>query len=301
MSTISAEDALAAASAAVATVAEFQSFTEDISESSYLIRHSKAEVEEQKRWSKPLKVIGMGSAPNRNRSSRRQNSQADNSGYNTPDPMSPGSVERLDTLEVNTRPSSPDADHPQSIKNRRRTSSTTKSRDRNPSEDAQSSRCTTPGAEHILSHQNNTLVDPFELRKFPLTDEEFEKMQEEMPSGYDQVPPDNEDGIHGGGHGDAADLECITDHTVNPSSRRPSSQDSSAFEDEANEEEEEDPDWSGDMEDPDDPEWTGREDAMASGAGSGPSSSSSSAQKGQKKTLQVQQHPQVQPPQPPQK
>lgn len=319
MSTISAEDALAAASAAVATVAEFQSFAEDISESSYLIRHSKAEVEEQKRWSKPLKVIGMGSAPNRNRSSRRQNSQADNSGYNTPDPMSPGSVERLDTLEVNTRPSSPDADHPQSIKNRRRTSSTTKSRDRNPSEDAQSSRCTTPGAEQQLaiSHQNsNTLVDPFEPRKFPLTDDEFEKMQEEMPSGYDQ-PPDNEDGgggIHGGGagggsHGEAAgDLESLTDHNTvnNPSSRRPSSQDSSTFEDEANEEEEEDPDWSGDMEDPDDPEWTGgREDAVASsGAGSGPSTSS--AQKGQKKTPhQVQQqhhhHPQIQqqPPQPP--
>merc|ERR1712062_657221 len=119
-------------------------------------------------------------------------------------------------------------------------------------------------------------------------------MQEEMPSGYDQ-PPDNEDGaggIHGGGagegsHGEAAgDLESLTDHNTvnNPSSRRPSSQDSGTFEDEANEEEEEDPDWSGDMEDPDDPEWTGgREDAVASsGAGSGPSTSS--AQKGQKKT-----------------
>ena len=84
---ISAEMAEVAASAAM-TEAELANF-EDISLSSYEARHYKAEVEEQKRWSQPLKVIGMGSGTNRNRSSRRQNSQAD-SGCNTPDPMSPG-------------------------------------------------------------------------------------------------------------------------------------------------------------------------------------------------------------------
>merc|ERR1719510_2336556 len=50
-----------------------------------------------------------------------------------------------------------------------------------------------------------------------------------------------------------------------PSSRRASSQDSLNFDEEAHEdeEEEEDPDWSGDHEDPDDPEWTGREELPA--------------------------------------
>merc|ERR1719210_2493372 len=96
----------------------------------------------------------MGSGANRgNRSHRRINSQAEaSSGGNTPDPMSPCQV---DSVEVATRPSTPDetttpVGTPNSgaatIKGRRRTSSTTiKSRDRNPSEDAPSSRCTTPG------------------------------------------------------------------------------------------------------------------------------------------------------------
>ena len=266
--TITAEMAEAAASAAT-THEEYLSVKEDISDTAYQIRHSKAEIEEQKRWSKPLKVIGMGSGPNRNRSSRRQNSQADNSGCNTPDPMSPGSVEKVDTLEVNTRPSSPDADQPQSIKNRRRTSSTTKSRDRNPSEDAQSSRCTTPGAEHN-PHANNSPFEPFEPRRFPLTDDEYTTMQDEMPSGYDQNP-EPEDAPTETGDNESVDQAA----GAAPSSRRPSSQDSSTFDDDANEEEDED--WSGDLEDPDDPEWTGREDAVHTSGGS------TSVQKGHRK------------------
>lgn len=63
---ITAEMAEAAASATE---------VEDINESSYEVRHSKAEIEERKRWSQPLKVIGMGSGSNRNRSQKRQNSQ----------------------------------------------------------------------------------------------------------------------------------------------------------------------------------------------------------------------------------
>ena len=87
------------------------------------------------------------------------------SGCNTPDPLSPSMVEKVDTLEVSTRPSTPtDSSTPinpessiaanlaASIRNRRRTSSATRSRDRNPSEDASASatstaaqsRCTTP-------------------------------------------------------------------------------------------------------------------------------------------------------------
>merc|ERR1711862_623927 len=52
--------------------------------------------------------------------------------------------------------------------------------------------------------------------------------------------------------------------TSNPvaSSLRASSQESSNFDDEVQEMEDEDPDWSGDMEDPGDPEWTSREEVQ---------------------------------------
>merc|ERR1712111_6589 len=52
--------------------------------------------------------------------------------------------------------------------------------------------------------------------------------------------------------------------TSNPvaSTRRASSQESSNFDDEVQEMEDEDPDWSGDMEDPGDPEWTSREEVQ---------------------------------------
>ena len=285
---ISAEMAEVAASAAM-TEAELANF-EDISLSSYEARHYKAEVEEQKRWSQPLKVIGMGSGTNRNRSSRRQNSQAD-SGCNTPDPMSPGnkkhilkyliqqcqyllfsgSVEKVDSVEVNTRPSTPDElSTPNAIKNRRRTSSITlKPRDRNPSED--SPRCPTPGtsgSEFSAPLPMYPQIDPYEPRKFPISDEDYTLMCEEMPSGFDTVSTSE-----GGGQPceeleEPISLENVPAASVastsNPvaSSRRASSQESSNFDDEVQEMEDEDPDWSGDMEDPDDPEWTSREEVQ---------------------------------------
>ncbi len=278
---VTAEMAEAAASAAT-TEAEYSSHNEDISEVAYEVRHSKAEVEEQKRWSKPLKVIGMGSTTNRNRSQKRQNSQAD-SGCNTPDPMSPSQV---DSVEVNTRPSTPDetptsTPNAASIKNRRRTSSTTiKSRDRNPSEDAQSSRCTTPGTmEQLLlppPASYHPIVEPFEPRKFPLSEEEYTIMAEEMPSGFDQLSDVPIDPVAGTEAGDQTEVATAIDPSAITSSRRTSSQDSSNFDEEPqDEEEDEDPDWSGDHEDPDDPEWTGREEA----AGATPGASHSGAVK----------------------
>ena len=286
------------AASATITEAEFANF-EDVSDTSYEVRHTKAEVEERKRWSQPLKVIGMGSTSSRNRSGRRQNSQAD-SGCNTPDPMSPGmlffkffrntrenssfskfnfdslfligSVEKVDSVEVNTRPSTPDEiPAPNAIKNRRRTSSTTlKSRDRNPSED--SPRCPTPGTSEFpvpaqpLQPPPVSLypqIDPYEPRKFPLPDEEYSVMCEEMPSGFDIAAPTEQpeepeevDSVE--------NVPSTAASTSNPvtSSRRASSQESSNFDDEVQEMEDEDPDWSGDMEDPDDPEWTSREEVQ---------------------------------------
>ena len=284
---ISAEMAEVAASAAM-TEAELANY-EDISESSYEARHYKAEVEEQKRWSQPLKVIGMGSGTNRNRSSRRQNSQAD-SGCNTPDPMSPGkifskmffdtvkiesftgSVEKVDSVEVNTRPSTPDEiPTPNAIKNRRRTSSTTlKSRDRNPSED--SPRCPTPGTSSEFSAPAQPLavagsqypqIDPYEPRKFPLPDDEYNTMCDEMPSGFDTVTTSEPAGEE---FEEPTNLDNVpaSASTSNPvaSSRRTSSQESSNFDDEVQDMEDEDPDWTGDMEDRDDPDWTGQEEVQ---------------------------------------
>ena len=119
-------------------------------------------------------------------------------------------------------------------------------------------------------------MDPFECRKFPLTDEDYTAMLEEMPTGFDQSqePMDSTEMAHDGNHEGGSSLMDTTASStpvagpsginVNmPSSRRASSQGSSNFdpEDEAREEEdEEDPDWSGDHEDADDPDWTGREE-----------------------------------------
>ena len=176
-----------------------------------------------------------------NRANQRQDSRSSNaekskafdaggslsSGCNTPDPLSPSMVEKVDTLEVNTRPSTPTDNSIQvntdvavtpniaaSIKNRRRTSSATKSRDRNPSEDASvsasstaaHSRCTTPidqppaniRASSQTSSGGNTWsspfsahghptssyyslveVRPFEPREFPLSEDAYTNMQNE--------------------------------------------------------------------------------------------------------------------------
>merc|ERR1719273_2284500 len=297
---VTAAMAEAAASAAT-TAAEYNSVHEDISESVYQLRHSRAEVDEKKRYSTPVRIVGMGSGANRNRSHRRLNSQAEaSSGCNTPDPMSPSQV---DSVEVATRPSTPDeatvtptgtpGNSAASIKGRRRTSSTTvKSRDRNPSEDAQSSRCTTPGitepqqqsqqqATTFLQPQLYPWVDPFESRKFPLTDEDYTAMLEEMPTGFHQsssqeaMDSSEMGATPDGNHSSLMETSTASSGTpvagpsglsnvnMSTSSRRASSQGSSNFdpEDEAREEEdEEDPDWSGDHEDPYDPDWTGREE-----------------------------------------
>lgn len=282
VTTVTAAMAEVAASAAT-TIDDLRNM-EDISDLNYEVRHSKAEVEEQKRWTKPLKALTSASSSsssntaNRSRS-RRQGSHAEaSSGCNTPDPLSPGTVERVDTLEVTTRPSTPVNDesptlmstptsnNAASIRNRRRTSSATKSRDRNPSEDTQSSRCTTPsGVEQLQQQQQSQheYVAPFEARQFPLSEEDYNFMLEDMPSGHECPPPLSavlEDG-------NEADAESVPDHTS--PARRASSRGSSVFDDEGTEE---DPDWSGDIEDPDDPEWTGLENAQATPSGSAASS-----------------------------
>merc|ERR1719188_422708 len=102
----------------------------------------------------------VAAAPAAAASAAQTAASASASGENTPaGPLSPGAV--VDTLEVATRPSTPEGGGggggeespggtPGSIRNRRRTSSATKSRDRNPSED-QPSRCATPATVAVAA------------------------------------------------------------------------------------------------------------------------------------------------------
>ena len=123
-------------------------------------------------------------------------------------------------------------------------------------------------------------VDPFESRIFPISEDDYADMLKEMPSGFEQ-PQEPMDTTDTASTGEASTDRLMVATTSTPvagpsnsssihmpsfckgqSSRRASSQDSSNFDEDAREgeeEEEEDPDWSGDHEDPDDPEWTGGE------------------------------------------
>lgn len=265
---------------------------EDITEMCFETRHARAEVEERKRWQTSVfkSTGGQRTRTRRQDSVRTEGGGAASSGYNTPDhPMSPGTP--LDTtLEVSTRPSSPISTDelgqiptsapstPQvnmaaSIRNRRRTSSATKSRDRNPSEDTQSSRCTTPTLDtHSISIPDRLDITPFEQRSFPLSDQEIERMGAEMPS---IEPGGSYTNSHAPGRpaedGDMISKGSAEKRPTFPSSSGidPDSQDkadtsqSPSLEEDDDEEEfileEDDPDWKEgeEEEDPDDPEWSG--------------------------------------------
>ena len=287
--------------AAAAEEKPVKSDSEDISEHTYFVRHSKAEIEEQARWKT---AVGTGGQRSTNSSrSRRQDSRHSaeaSSGCNTPDPMSPGVV---DTLEVTTRPSTPDegATAPVStpatptlsasagsIRNRRRTSSATRSRDRNPSEDASNpSRCTTP----VYQYE----VPPYEPRQFPLTELTYDAMlhspsENAMAVFIDQQPPKSI-------VKPAANRRVSLTSPQVVISRLRMSRDSSIDEDDEEEdlesdecddeemlddedlEEEEDPEWLEDDDDPDDPEWTAErevEEGAAANAAQAPSKPSTS-------------------------
>ena len=216
--------------------------SEDISLNSYDVRHLKAEFEEKKRWQTGPWNKQTGGQRGRSRNARTE------SGCNTPDPLSPAG---FDTLEVTTRPSTPvsvvDDSPPASIRNRRRTSSATKSRDRHPSED---SRCPTP-----VPDEPEPAVLPFENRQFPISDKEYEAMRKDMPNEQQSIipaplPTSNKKGF---------ESRSNSTENGNHSRRRRSTRASSDGEGNGSTTEddeemmEDDPDWNG--EDPDDPEW----------------------------------------------
>ena len=72
---------------------EEQSAEEDVTETRYMERHAKAEAEEKRRWQLPLWKTTGGQ---RSRSRRQDSCRTEaSSGCNTPDPMSPGMVEKV--------------------------------------------------------------------------------------------------------------------------------------------------------------------------------------------------------------
>ena len=306
---------------------------EDISNVAFENRHAKAEQEEKRRWALPLWNKTSGGQRTRNRRQDSCRTEA-SSGCNTPDPLSPGVVEKVDSLEVNTRPSTP-VNTPSeensnaapgtgekysapnsasstpvaagSIRNRRRTSSATKSRERNPSEDTQSSRCTTPTQEQQqqqYSSQDSEEVPPFEPRAFPLTENEYSSMVAEMPEtevvvaeGADGSKKKTEDKAGGAGGGAGPDGKRrgsvgganAPHNNSNNSNFVPRgvgggnvlSPGHSSEEEDAGEDTEEDPDWKCEVEeDQDDPEWS--EERPGGGGGGGSSSASSQYNKGRK-------------------
>jgi len=195
---------------------------EDISDLAYKLRHVKAEDEERIRWATPLGRTHGGQRGHHG-VSRRRTRRLDScrteasSGANTPNPLSP---EAIEDIVVSTRPSSPapdaldtplvqDVSSPPAsdqqmptpvshvaagVRNRRRTSSQTKSRDsepaaksrdRNLSEASQeSSRSSSPWTERpesLTPSWSQPWSLPWEKRCFPLSDEQVKDLESEDP------------------------------------------------------------------------------------------------------------------------
>lgn len=167
--TVKDEPADATQADATTTTDDADEDFEDISDLAYKLRHVKAEEEERVRWATPLgRVHGGQRGHNQRGRARRLDScrTEASSGANTPNPLSP---EAIEDIVVSTRPSSPHdqpetpdtisspppvdlmtspttlmptplSSVPASVRGRRRTSSQTKSRDRNLSEASQHSQ-----------------------------------------------------------------------------------------------------------------------------------------------------------------
>jgi len=225
---------------------------EDISDLVYKLMHAKAEEEERIRWATPLGRVHGGQRGNhsvgRGRARRLDSCRTEaSSGANTPNPLSPEALDRVEDIVVGTRPSTPQLESgegtpvttgqqgmlssttessvipssvtpginstpsnmtssvvgsaspctsssmtpssvpslmptpltsvPASLRGRRRTSSQTKSRDRNLSEASQhsqeSSRSTSPWTE--VEDRMETM--PWEPRIFPLSEEDAKELE----------------------------------------------------------------------------------------------------------------------------
>jgi len=81
---------------------------EDISDLTMKLLHAKAEEEERIRWATPLGRVHGGQRQRANRARRQDSCITEaSSGANTPDPLSPSFIDRVEDIMVQTRPSSP--------------------------------------------------------------------------------------------------------------------------------------------------------------------------------------------------
>ncbi|XP_003424599.1 KAT8 regulatory NSL complex subunit 1 isoform X2 [Nasonia vitripennis] len=161
---------------------------EDVSEEAIALRHERSEREENKRF---MTFINLPQS--RMRHSRRTDSRTD-SGANTPDPMSPHASDfggDITMSPITSPPATPsnvhDSEHSQqqqtethhrsgSLQNalRRRTMSS-------------SARSQKDEANNSVIEEEHEQVLPYEPRRFPLTDEDYDKMLEAMPGGHLQA------------------------------------------------------------------------------------------------------------------
>lgn len=196
-----------------------ESDVEDISDETIALRHDRCEMEEKKKFMSYIKLPYSG----RSRATRRTDSRAESSGANTPDPMSPNPSEYQDGISPVMSPLPPSSDPDQccgSGTRRRTVSSSRWHRDE--------LRSSTP--------DGMTEVPPYEPRKFPLSDDTYEKMLKCMPEGHPYPPPSQEPKKLL-----AKDIEFGESRPVSPSTDSTESA-------------------IGEGEDPNDPEWTVEEE-----------------------------------------
>ncbi|XP_046995389.1 KAT8 regulatory NSL complex subunit 1 [Schistocerca americana] len=196
-----------------------ESDVEDISDETIALRHDRCEMEEKKKFMSYIKLPYSG----RSRAARRTDSRAESSGANTPDPMSPNPSEYQDGISPVMSPLPPSSDPDQycgSGTRRRTVSSSRWHRDE--------MRSSTPDGV--------TEVPPYEPRKFPLSDDMYEKMLKCMPEGHPYPPPSQEPKKLL-----AKDIEFGESRPVSPSTDSTESA-------------------IGEGEDPNDPEWTVEEE-----------------------------------------
>ncbi|XP_063222203.1 KAT8 regulatory NSL complex subunit 1 isoform X1 [Bacillus rossius redtenbacheri] len=149
---------------------------EDLRDEVYAARHDRCEVDEKKKFMSYLKLPNHG----RSRMHRRTDSRAESSGANTPDPMSPPSMQDPPSspLPVGSPPATPLSlsilleGEGGSIVGRRRTVSSSQG----------NTRPSTPTDHPYVE------VLPYDPRIFPLSADMYDKMMKQMPDGH-SFPP----------------------------------------------------------------------------------------------------------------
>ncbi|KAF7280354.1 hypothetical protein GWI33_006130 [Rhynchophorus ferrugineus] len=211
---------------------------EDLSEEAVVARHDRSEIDEKKRF---LSYLKLPSGYGRPRSHKRQDSVAETSRANTPDPVSPypDGAKSSDGTLLSSPPPTPGigvvVDESLPSNTRKRTVSQSRLKDDLHSADF---------VEQL----------PYENRAFPLTDVEYDHMLHEMPDAHREIKTNFR--AQDTGEDLPAKDKCVGDSADSETTESAIGDDSILGEEEdALMDEEEDED----EEDPNDPEWTDAE------------------------------------------